>query len=83
MTRCEDCHRLIGLRSAHHAHSHLSAPGASGTGEYATQTFQKVYVCDRCRTVLIRGRNTGWFAAGEPRPPLERPLTAAAMKVAQ
>lgn len=61
--RCEACERLIGLRSAHHAHANLSAPGAAGTIGYRTQTFQKAYVCDRCKSVLIRGRNTGWFAA--------------------
>ena len=64
--RCEACERLIGLRSAHHAHAHLSAPGATGTTGYQTQMFQKVYVCSQCRSVLIRGKNTGWVAA-EPK----------------
>ena len=61
--RCEDCERLIGLRSAHHAHAHLSAPGTSATAAVQTQMFQKVYICSRCKSVLIRGRNTGWVAA--------------------
>ena len=64
--RCEACERLIGLRSAHHAHADLSAPGAAGTMGYRTQTFQKAYVCDRCKSVLIRCRNTGWLAAVLP-----------------
>jgi hypothetical protein len=79
--RCEACERLIGLRSAHHAHPHLSAPGASGTTGYPTQAFQKVYVCSQCRSVLIRGKNTGWAAAA-PRKPAAAPAVAEAAAVA-
>jgi hypothetical protein len=60
---CDACKRQIGLRSAWHAHPALSVPGASGTSGYRTQTFQKLYVCSSCRTVLVRGRNTGWAVA--------------------
>ncbi|MCC2659084.1 MAG: hypothetical protein K0Q76_4192 [Panacagrimonas sp.] len=76
--RCETCERLIGLRSAHHPHAHLSAPGAAGTKAYPTQAFQKAYVCSQCRSVLIRGKNTGWVA-GE----LEPAVVAAPVEVAQ
>nr|WP_293250664.1 hypothetical protein [Panacagrimonas sp.] len=56
----------------------MSAPGAAGTKAYPTQAFQKAYVCSQCRSVLIRGKNTGWVA-GE----LEPAVVAAPVEVAQ
>lgn len=66
---CDACHRQIGLRGAWHAHPTLSAPGGSGTAGYRAQSFQKLYACKSCGTVLVRGRNTGW-AAAEPLTPV-------------
>lgn len=75
---CRQCSSLIGLRSAWHAHAKLSAPGSGGTAGYRTLGHQKLYVCGECRSVLVRGRNTGWAMAVPVavEAPVSRPATA-------
>jgi hypothetical protein len=60
---CNACQKQIGLCSAWHAHPALSAPGSARTAGFRAQSFQKLYCCAVCKTVLVRGRNTGWALA--------------------
>jgi hypothetical protein len=44
-------------------HSHLRAPGSSGTRGYSASPNQQLFACSDCKTVLLKGRNTGWSLA--------------------
>lgn len=61
---CDECRKQIGLHTTRHAHANLVAAGDSAPAGLSAQRFQKLYQCKVCRTVLSRGRNTGWTQAG-------------------
>jgi hypothetical protein len=61
---CNECKRQIGAHASRHAHGDLSPPGDSVPAAFQTQRYQKLYHCKVCRSILSRGRNTGWTQAG-------------------
>jgi len=61
--QCDACRLLMGIRTPWHAHPNLSQPGSPATSGYKAQTFQKLYACKECRSILVFGRNTGWAQA--------------------
>ncbi|MCC2659109.1 MAG: hypothetical protein K0Q76_4217 [Panacagrimonas sp.] len=60
---CEECKRQIGANGTRHGHANLSLPGDSIPPGFQVQRFQTLYFCRVCRSVLSRGRNTGWRQA--------------------
>lgn len=60
---CKSCLAQIGLRTAYRSHDRLGSPGAPGTAGYKATANQKLYLCSDCKSVLVKGRNTGWSAA--------------------
>ncbi|SEQ84055.1 hypothetical protein SAMN04488038_11188 [Solimonas aquatica] len=63
MTPCKLCSEQIGLPAEWRAHKKLESPGSARTLGYAASLNQKLYACRECRTVLRKGRNTGWVLA--------------------
>lgn len=61
---CEECKRQLGAQATRHAHPNLSSPGECVPREFQVQRYQTLYSCKVCRSILSRGRNTGWTQAG-------------------
>lgn len=63
MATCKLCTEQIGLPAEWRAHSKLENPGSAGTLGYTASVNQKLYACRTCRSVLRKGKNTGWTLA--------------------
>lgn len=61
---CNECKLQLGANSSRHAHPNLSLPGQCVPQEFQVQRYQALYACKVCRSILSRGRNTGWTQAG-------------------
>ena len=65
---CDACKRQLGANPSRHAHANLSSPGQCVPPEFQVQRYQNLYACKVCRSILSRGRNTGWTQAGSTLP---------------
>ena len=67
---CDECKRHLGAHASRHPHSNLASPGNSVPAQFQAQRYQTLYVCRVCKSILSRGRNTGWTQVDAmPAPP--------------
>jgi len=70
---CKPCSDLVGLPGRWHPHSRLKTPGQQVAQLYVISPGQLLYGCASCRTVLLKGRNTGWSLAQSIDAPVDKP----------